>query len=363
MSILQPLMKKPFRVLSIDGGGMRGVYSAAYLAGLLDLFARERGVTRLDIGKGFDLIVGTSTGAILACAAAIGIPMDEVIQLYRENGPKIFPMRLPNGPASIPQLWTRPKYLKQGEKALREALQKVLKDKTLGQLYSERGIALSIPAVEMGQQRSWVFKTPHLNGHRDEKFRLVDICIATSAAPLFRSLALVPTNDGLGGNLVFADGGLWANNPVLVGLTDALKMAKNDRPIEIFALGTCPRPEGEQIKPSEVHRGLWGWKFGGKAMQLSLSAQEFAFDNMARMLAQSFSDLGRPVSVIRFPNGHVPADILQYLDLDDARVLAIDKLITQARADVNITKSSCDNPIDESGQQIARLMRDLPEIT
>jgi len=66
---------KPFRVLSVDGGGMRGIYTAAYLAWLSDRFARERGLPNLDVGKGFDLVTGTSTGAIIACAAAMGVPM------------------------------------------------------------------------------------------------------------------------------------------------------------------------------------------------------------------------------------------------------------------------------------------------
>jgi uncharacterized protein len=57
-------MAKPYRVLTLDGGGMRGIYTAAYLHGLITAFARERKVEYLDLGKGFDLIVGTSTGAM-----------------------------------------------------------------------------------------------------------------------------------------------------------------------------------------------------------------------------------------------------------------------------------------------------------
>ncbi len=328
---------------------MRGIYSAAYLAGLVQLFARERKVRRLDLGKGFDLISGTSTGAIVGCAAAIGEPLEKVVKLYEEYGPKIFPVRLPDDIRVIPQLYTRPAYLKRGEEALREALHDVLGEQTVASVYAERGIALSIPAVEMGQQRAWVFKTPHLGGHRDDNFKLVDVCLATSAAPIFRSLAAIEAaTDTLGGHLVFADGGLWANNPVLVGLIDALKMAAASRPIEIFALGTCPRPEGEEVDREDVHRGLWEWKFGGKALQLSLSAQEFAFDNMARMLAGVLTDLGRPVSFTRFPNGKVPPDTLLYLDLDDTRPEAMRRLVAQARADVSVTKSACDDPRNDT---------------
>ena len=352
---------KPFRVLTIDGGGMRGIYSAAFLSGLVTNFERGR-KGKLDIGKGFDLIVGTSTGAILATAAAIGKPMDDVVQMYREYGPQIFPLRLTANASSLPQFFTRPAALEKGEEALISALKSVLGVKTLGQVYAERGIALAIPAVEMGQQRAWVFKTPHLpEHHRDDNFPLVDVCLASSAAPVFRSLAVIKNKaDNLGGELVFADGGLWANNPSIIGLVDALQMASPGRAIEIFSLGTCPRPEGAVIKSSERHRGLFGWQFGGKAVQLSLSAQEYANDNIVRMLAGSFTDAGRKVSFMRFPNGHVPPDTLQFLDIDDTREEAMNRLIDQARADVNITKSACDDKKDEVGRRVARLFEEMP---
>lgn len=87
-------VERPFRVLSLDGGGMRGIYTAAFLSRLTDQFARLRGEPALDLGRGFDLITGTSTGAIVGCALAIGRPISEVVALYREHGPKIFPHRI-----------------------------------------------------------------------------------------------------------------------------------------------------------------------------------------------------------------------------------------------------------------------------
>ena len=82
---------KRLRVLSVDGGGMRGLYTSAYLSALGRRYAVTRDEAGLDIGKGFDLIVGTSTGAIIACALAAGISLDRVSALYREHGPEIFP--------------------------------------------------------------------------------------------------------------------------------------------------------------------------------------------------------------------------------------------------------------------------------
>ena len=87
--------RQPFRVLSLDGGGMRGTYTATYLDRVASTFARRRGVEALDIGAAFDLIVGTSTGGIIACALAKGVPLSEVVTLYQEHGPKIFTQPLP----------------------------------------------------------------------------------------------------------------------------------------------------------------------------------------------------------------------------------------------------------------------------
>src|SRR5215472_8002257 len=88
---------RSLRVLSLDGGGMRGTYTATYLDRVASTFAKRRGLEALDIGAAFDLIVGTSTGGIIACALAKGIPLSEVVTLYQEQGRQIFTKPLPTG--------------------------------------------------------------------------------------------------------------------------------------------------------------------------------------------------------------------------------------------------------------------------
>lgn len=352
---------RPFRALSIDGGGMRGAYTAAYLETVAKGFAaRDKRDGLLDIGAGFDLIVGCSTGAIIALALAKGIPLSRVLALYREHGKKVFPVKIPGSlPGVLCQEFFKRGYLKRGEQALREALTQVFDDITLGQLFDERKIAICIPAVNMGSQRAWVFKTSHLStsNHRDDDYKLVDICLASSAAPLYRSLASIDTPGNSGAYNVFADGGLWANNPVLVALTEALAHSESGRAIEIFSLGTCPRPEGDVIARDDVHWPLHKWKFGGRAAQVSIAAQEFAFDHMARMLARH---IGRPCCMVRFPSKPVPASVMEYLDLDDARPKAIDVLINQAQTDAHMTNSVCSDPTSADGKLICALFASLP---
>ena len=353
---------RPYRVLSLDGGGMRGVYTAEFLNRLTSYFARIREEEALDLGKGFDLITGTSTGAIVGCALAIGKPLDEVVELYRLKGRDIFPHRIKGTLSAI----HRPFFMgntvvRAGDEALRKALVGVLGDLRIIDVYERRGISLSVPTVAMKTHGSWVFKKTPRSGPRDDLYPLIDVCMASSAAPIYRSLAAIDdpmAKHGL--KQVFADGGLWANNPILVGLIDALAVAPPGQPIEIFSLGTCSRPEGEHLTPRQAHRSMLKWKLGADVVPLSITAQEFAFDNMARFLAGILTQGGRPVRTLRFPKKDVPADMMPYLALDDARKAAVDRLIQQANSDADVTKSACDDPNNVDGRMVRALMMSLP---
>lgn len=353
--------ERPYRVLSLDGGGMRGIYTGAFLARLTDQYARIRGEPALDLGRGFDLITGASTGAIVGCALAVGQPMADVVALYRKHGPKIFPHRIAGKVSAIYRATQGSRFVREGDKALRSALQTVLGDITMVDVFDGRGISLSIPAVLMSEHRAWVFKKTPMSGVRDDRYPLVDVCMATTAAPIYRSLAAIadPSTPG-GPQQVFADGGLWANNPIMVGLVDALTIAAPDRPIEIFSLGTCPRPEGDHLDAESAHQSMLDWSLGADVAPLSISAQEFAFDHMARLLANAISNCGRSVRKVRFPNKPVPASMMPYLALDDTRAEAMARLISQAHTDADLTKSFCDDPNSEDGRMIRRLMSEIP---
>lgn len=354
--------ERPLRVLSLDGGGMRGAYTATYLNSVADGFAKRREVGMLDVGAAFDLIVGTSVGGIVACTLAAGVPLPEVVQFFRDHGPRIFPRRLPSriGPDLLVDLYRRPSALRKGTEALRTALTHCLKSETIGELYKRRDIALAITAIELSQHNSWVFKTPHLptSNHRDDNYRLVDVCLATSAAPIFRSLASLQTADGgPASRRVFADGGLWANNPVMVSLLEGLSMAKPNQPVHVFCVGTCPLPAGEQVPEGKADRGLAQWKFGGLVAPLAIDAQEYAFDNMARLFAPH---LKRECKVVRFPRVPVPAALMPYLDLDETRPEAIEALINQAKTDADTANSRCSDSKDEEGRLICGVFESAP---
>ncbi|WP_442505087.1 hypothetical protein SH528x_003860 [Novipirellula sp. SH528] len=123
---------------------------------------------------------------------------------------------------------------------------------------------------------------------------------------------------------------------MLVGLIDSLGMASEGQEIEIYSLGTCSRPTGENLRPSDVNRGLVGWRFGADAAALSIDAQEMAYDYMARMLTKHVKNT---CTIVRFPFDDVPAHMMNYLGLDDTREESMDELVRQLQLVLGQPKS------------------------
>lgn len=337
---------RPFRVLTIDGGGMRGLYTSTYLETMCRRFSN--GTTR-DIGAGFDLIVGTSTGGILACGLADGVPIEEISNLYQEHGPSIFPRPTPDlkfehgftGVISSGwKLWNwdrdRKDWASSGQTALRTALRSVFHHRTIEQIWVERQIAVCIPSVNMSNHKPWVFKTPHLpSKDRDNKYPIVDVCLATSAAPILLPLAVTDVPDGKGYN-VFADGGLWANNPTMVGMIEAMQLVEPDQSVEIVSIGTCAPPSGRVIEREDANWGLVDWKVGIEVVETSLDAQAAGFNFIAQQIA---AHLKCPCKVIRLPTSAPSGQQVEHFALDRGDEMACKVLSDLGRNDAEMAHS------------------------
>lgn len=237
---------KPFRILSIDGGGIRGILPAAILTLLEQRYLNGRSA-----GDYFDLITGTSTGGIIALGLANGLRASSMRDLYIQCGEEVFP---PLG-FDLMKIRARLRWFRSlrhhsyAPEPLRKRLLKVFGKQTLG----ETTRRLCIPSFD-GFTEVNVFKTPHHPDYRvDWREELLTVAMATAAAP-----AYFPVYRDRG--RYFADGGVWANDPVMIGLVDALVCNRLDRrQVHILSLGTGDSEI--QITTEQVTLGgLWYWR-------------------------------------------------------------------------------------------------------
>ncbi len=250
----------PFRVLSLDGGGLRGLFSAAFL----EHIERHAGKS---IADHVELIAGTSTGAIIALGLATGMSAREVLAFYQEKGPSIF------GPKrSLVGRIFRPMY---ANDRLIAALQETFGDRTLNDLQ----VPVCIPSYELSEGTPRVFKDDHnLQLHWGGRLPIWKVAAASAAAPLYLPTVAVEEHDH------HIDGGIWANNPILVAITEALRYF--DRSVEdIVALsvgtGSCP-PRLAQRDSRNL--GGWGWFRGQRIVNVVFDAQSRSAHYAAKLL-------------------------------------------------------------------------------
>ena len=311
---------KPYKVLSLDGGGMRGLYTASVLKTLVGCFSHPSNSNKdKDIGKGFDLIVGTSTGGILACGLVAGVPINKIIELYSEKGKKIFINPFPPGKVKEQLLWgfrNRSKAANSNKELIQE-LRKIFGAKTIGQIYQERQIALCITAVSLIDHLPKIFKTPHNSSKQmDEDRLLIDVCLATSSAPILFPTARIPDPEKNNVYEEFVDGALWANSPILVALMEAIACSDKSQKVEIISIGTCPPPTGKLISDKKKISGLLKWRFGMDLMELTTDAQSKASHVIADSLCTQFQCLGKEVTVHRLKQSIPPLEQAEFLSLD-----------------------------------------------
>ncbi|WP_346656094.1 CBASS cGAMP-activated phospholipase [Bradyrhizobium sp. dw_78] len=237
-----------YKVLSLDGGGIRGVFPAAFLARLEDRIGQP-------IGSYFDLIVGTSTGGIIAIGLGLGLSARDILQLYEEQGPAIFDQEHGRAENWLRQRWRGAWQLfdsKYSSEPLKAALTGIMGQRRLG----ESRTRLVIPAWHSMLERVYLYKTAHHPRlETDYKELALDAAMATAAAPTF----LKPHRTSEAVELV--DGGVWANNPIGVAAVESVGLLgwPADR-LKILSIGTIndvraqPKWKGKLPMASSVAR-------------------------------------------------------------------------------------------------------------
>lgn len=269
----------PLRVLCIDGGGYLGLSAAAFLRCTEQHF-------QVTCHERFDVFVGTSTGGLIALSLASGKSGADVESLYRTLGHTVFPAqnRFRRWLLFLRQfLWS-----KYSNKQLRKALTDAFQSTTLRDIHT-RGKSVAIPALSAATGMPRIFKTNHSRKlTRDADVSLVDVALATSAAPTYFPAAEVHHgNDGTSD--FFMDGGVFANNPSLIGLVEALAFLEAEpSKLQILSIST-PRPD------LRMSRRRFRW--GGGFLCWATSLPDLLVNGPSQLVDRSMVELARRLGI------------------------------------------------------------------
>lgn len=206
---------KKYKILSIDGGGIRGILPAMILQEMEKRLRERLGKPTARIADYFDMIAGTSAGGMLACSMLYkhdGKKMDcsKAVELFESGGPIIFKKTCFN---QIRRVFDSMYPAKNIESVLAEIFGS-------SQL-SESDTEGLITAYDITNREAVLFDTDSAKRNPNRDYRLADIARATSAAPTYFPVAEVASMGGT--NKCLVDGGIYANDPSLCAIIEAKK--------------------------------------------------------------------------------------------------------------------------------------------
>lgn len=270
-----------YRILSLDGGGIRGIISAVILA-------EAEQVLNQPLNQYFDLIAGTSTGSILASAIAMGRKSQEIIRLYQEKGVRIFPYQGRFSPRRLGLVFqyglSAPLYPDDG---LIQVLQEEFGSTQLSDI--PNSLQLMMIAYDTMGRKPIVFKS----WRQDQDFfniPLWEACVCSSSAPTYFPAHRLQTPTR---QYSVIDGGVGANNPAAAALAEALRLNHSIQDISILSIGTG---NSDRPFPWKEARGWglaqWGWK--GRLIDVLFDASSDIHDYITRqiMTSQDVNTLG-----------------------------------------------------------------------
>jgi len=274
-----PDPEPPFRrILCIDGGGIMGVFPAAFLAAL-------EGELEHPIGEYFDLIAGTSTGGILAIGLAMGLPASSLLDLYVTRGPHIFGQSGHPLISRLLDVWRALKHVvgpKHAASLLETELTAVLGKRKIGDARTR----LLIPAWDADNRSVYIYKTAHHPRLKtDYKCTALDAAMATAAAPTYYKRHRTAMNVGL------LDGGVWANNPIALATVEAITLLGwHPESFKILSLGCVNEiymlseaPGWERLARDVTRLFMDGQSRGAMGMAKLLTGDVYERDSIYRI--------------------------------------------------------------------------------
>ncbi len=236
--------RRPVFVLSIDGGGIRGLLPALVLRELASRIARirgDRGAVRFD--RIFDLISGTSTGGLIAlglckprctetgCTDHPDLTVEQMVEMYATYGATIFPRSRFASVRAVMQAFS--------EKYDSEGIETVLAD-TFGDVTVQDALTNLLITSYDTERRHPVFfkKKPHASSPDNLNFFMRDVGRATAAAPTFFEPAYIGPVPDDGRRFCLVDGGVFANNPAVCAYIEARRIFPRTRRVVMVSLGT-----------------------------------------------------------------------------------------------------------------------------
>lgn len=255
---------KPFRILSIDGGGIKGIYPASVLAEI-----ESQLLDGQPVWPYFDLVTGTSTGGILALGLAKRLSAQHLRDLYLEKGKDLFAV----GRWRRSKKWARSWFVYMYNHT---ALEELAKDAFQESSLRDSAVRLCIPSFEGKHSEVAVLRTPHhpTCTELDAKKTMVEVARSTAAAPVY----FKPLDAG---GYRYVDGGVWANNPTMIAVVEALVSFQVDpSQIRILSLGCGRDPYRVGWFQAKIG-GLLAWR---KIIFAAMHLQSENARNQARLL-------------------------------------------------------------------------------
>ncbi len=301
---------QPFRIISLDGGGVRGLLTATWL---------ERLESKLDtpLSKRIDLIAGTSSGALIACAIALDIEARTLVEIFKNEVRDVFP-------AASSRWWNRiGRIFQQGlsaprydEAGLERVLRDVFGDTRMGDLGVDQVL---VPTYDTLHRRPVMFKN---NKPEHQDLLVWEVCKASASAPTYFPAHVMDID---GSQIPLIDGGVVSSNPTASALAEGVRRRRTRSGKSVilreFVVGSFGAGDTTRPISSEEARSWGRLQWAGPIIDVLLGASSESVDYIARAILQD-------ENYVRLETSLMGADD----DLDDAspeNIEALSRLATE----------------------------------